>query len=238
MSAITTPLKNAIKMLGAEAKIINGLMVVTGDIGLSHYPIFDEAYRPLLNGKIVRHYWNREIGVETPDLFKFNLETDMAEFMPYFNQVYDSTKLEFDPFSTIDMKTMSTAERSQDTSSEAESASTTDSTSQSRAVNSNTPQTQLKRDGDYATAGADSKGWGTNEGTGTETAAAKLEENGATDSQTMGYQGLTSEMLMRFRDTFVNIDRSVIESLSDNFMLITNSGSRYTDSYTYERYGI
>lgn len=238
MSAFTMPTKRAIQALGAEAKIVDGVMVVTGDIGLSHYPIFDEEYREVLNGKIVRHYWNQEIGVETPDLWKFNLQTDMAEFMPYFNQLYKSERLTFDPFSTVDIKTMSTAERSQKTDTESASGTTNDSSTQSRAVNSNTPQTMLARDKNYATSAADSSGWGSSEGTATESAAATMDEDGATESSTQGYQGLTSEMLLRFRDTFLNIDRSAIESISDNFMLITNTGSRYTDSYTYERYGI
>lgn len=47
MSAFTMPTKRAIQALGAEAKIVDGVMVVTGDIGLSHYPIFDEEYRVL-----------------------------------------------------------------------------------------------------------------------------------------------------------------------------------------------
>lgn len=232
------PLKEAIKYLGATAKIENGVMVVTGDIGLSHYPIFDEAYRDILNGKIIRHYWNMEIGVETPDLFKFNLQTDMGEQMPYFNQFYKSEKLEFDPLSTVDLRTFTTATRNQATEGSTESQTTTDSTAQSRAVNSTTPQTQLSRNKDYATSGADSSSWGTNEGSGLESATASVDENGETDTTTKGYQALTSEMLLRFRDTFLNLDLMVIDALAPNFMLIQTSGSRYTDSYTQERYGL
>lgn len=237
MSAYTMPLKTAIKFLDCEAKIVEGQMVLTGgDIGLSHYPIFDENYRPTLNGKIVRHYWNREIGFETPDLFKFELEKDMFEFMPYFNQLYESTRLTIDPLKTVDLRTLSNADRTQLSETEAESGSTSDSTTKSRAVNSTTPQTMLSRNKDYATSGADSSGWGTSENTGQETATANVTENGVTESSTEGYQGSPAELLMRFRDSFINVDVSVIESLDNNFMLITNTGSRYTDSYTYERY--
>lgn len=238
MSAITMRLKDAIKHLDAEAKVVDGLMVIEGDIGLSHYPLFDEDYREQLNGKIVRHYWNVEIGVETPELFKFNLETDMAEFMPYFNQLYDSQRRVIDPFRTVDLRTLSNQTRKQDTTAASDSITESESESKSRAVNSNTPQTQLARNKDYATSGADSHGTGSQGSTNAEASSANMAEDAEGESSTVGYQGLQSEMLMLFRSTFLNIDQSVIESVTDNFMHISGSGSRFTDSYTYERYGL
>ena len=41
------------------------------DFGLNNYPIFDESYRSTLNQKILNHYYENEIGLETPELFKF-----------------------------------------------------------------------------------------------------------------------------------------------------------------------
>lgn len=238
MSAITMPLKEAIKFLDASAKVVEGQMVITGDIGLSHYPIFDEAYRETLNGKIVRHYWNIEIGVETPELFKFNLETDMGEFMPYFNQLYKSELLAIDPLRTIDLKTLTIQSRKQDTTAESDSITESETESKSRAVNSNTPQTQLARNKDYATSGADSSGKGSQSGTNTEASSANMAEDAEGESSTVGFQGLQSQMLQLFRETFLNIDQSVIESVTDNFMHVSASGSRFTDSYTRERYGL
>lgn len=238
MSAITMPLKEAIKFLDADAKIVDGAMVITGDIGLSHYPIFDENYRAILNGKIVRHYWNVEIGVETPELFKFNLETDMGEFMPYFNQLYKSELLKIDPFRTIDLKTLNIQSRKQDSSAESDTVTSSESESKSRAVNSNTPQTMLARNKDYATSGADSHGTGAQSSNNTEATSANMAEDAEGESSTVGYQGLQSQMLLLFRETFINIDQTVIESVTDNFMHVTSSGSRYTDSYTRERYGL
>ena len=40
------------------------------DLGLKTYPIFEESYRTILNGKILSHYKFREIGFETAGLFK------------------------------------------------------------------------------------------------------------------------------------------------------------------------
>ena len=52
------------------------------------YPIFDESYRNVLNHKILKHYYTREIGMETVGLWKLKLNTKMNEIMPYFNERY------------------------------------------------------------------------------------------------------------------------------------------------------
>lgn len=72
------------------------------DLGLNEYPIWDEEYRPILNKKIMDHYWFREIGQETPGLFKFYLNRTMNEIMPYYNQLYKTTILEYNPIHNVD----------------------------------------------------------------------------------------------------------------------------------------
>ena len=72
------------------------------DLGLNDYPIFDESYRELLNQKIINHYYFREIGMETAELFKRYLNQTMREIMPYYNQLYKSELLEFNPFYNVD----------------------------------------------------------------------------------------------------------------------------------------
>lgn len=69
------------------------------------YPIFDEAYRTTLNKKILKHYYMREIGEETVGLFKLRLDTTMNEIMPYYNQLYESALLKFDPLTDVDLTT-------------------------------------------------------------------------------------------------------------------------------------
>lgn len=66
-------------------------------LNLNDYPIYDEDYRQVLNNKIINHFYLREIGAETPDRFNFYLGRKMREIMPYYNQMYKSELLEFDP---------------------------------------------------------------------------------------------------------------------------------------------
>lgn len=66
------------------------------------FPIFDDAYRLPLETKILRHYYTREIGFETVGLFKLKLETKLNEIMPYYNQLYESALIKFNPMYNID----------------------------------------------------------------------------------------------------------------------------------------
>lgn len=82
------------------------------------YPIFDETYRPVLETKILKHYYTREIGLETVGLWKHFLDMKMNEIMPYYNKLYQSELIEFDPFNDVDYTregTNSGTENSQET---------------------------------------------------------------------------------------------------------------------------
>ena len=61
------------------------------------YPIFDPAYKETLESKILSHYYTEEIGSETVGLWKHQLKNKMREIMPYYNQMYLSEKIKFDP---------------------------------------------------------------------------------------------------------------------------------------------
>ena len=69
------------------------------------YPIFDNAYKPLLEKKILKHYYTREIGAETVGLWKLWLNQKMNEIMPYYNKLYESELIEFNPMYDVDLTT-------------------------------------------------------------------------------------------------------------------------------------
>ena len=79
---------------------LNALVSRGYPLNLDHYPIFDEDYRKELNQKIVEHFWFREIGQETADRFNFFLGRKMNEIMPYYNQLYKSEMIKFNPIVT------------------------------------------------------------------------------------------------------------------------------------------
>ena len=69
-------------------------------------PMFNgetDEHRALLFKKILLHYYTREIGYETVGLWKLKLNQKMMEIMPYYNQLYESELLKFDPLKNVDV---------------------------------------------------------------------------------------------------------------------------------------
>ena len=67
------------------------------------FPIFDENYRRPLEIKILKHFYTREICAETVGLWKLWLNDKLNVIMPYYNQLYSSTLLEFNPLYDVNL---------------------------------------------------------------------------------------------------------------------------------------
>jgi hypothetical protein len=61
------------------------------------YPLFDQTYKKVFETHFIRKFYMREIGFETEGLFKFHLETWLLINMPYFNKMFESELMKFDP---------------------------------------------------------------------------------------------------------------------------------------------
>ena len=95
------------------------------------FPIFDESYRTVLERKILKHYYTREICEETVGLWKLRLDTRLNEIMPYYNQLYKSELLEFNPLYAVDLTTNRTTDLD---SKRTENESISDSGSESNSI--------------------------------------------------------------------------------------------------------
>lgn len=67
------------------------------------FPIFDESYRVVLEKKILKHFYTREICEETVGLWKLRLDTKLNEIMPFYNKLYESELLDFNPLYTANL---------------------------------------------------------------------------------------------------------------------------------------
>lgn len=76
-----------------------------GKIFAFDYPIFDNTYKSVLETKILKHYYGREIGAETFGRWQLWLDTRLNEIMPYYNKMYESELLEFNPLYDVDLTT-------------------------------------------------------------------------------------------------------------------------------------
>lgn len=82
---------------------IDAVIEKSWDKIFKNFPIFDETYRKTLCTKILNHYYTREIGAETASLWKFWLNQKMNEIMPYYNKLYLTEQIKFDPLHEIDV---------------------------------------------------------------------------------------------------------------------------------------
>lgn len=216
------------------------------DQGLNDYPVYKNAptgFRAELNKKILDHFWNREIGLESISMWRFNMRRKMAEIMPYYNQLYASELIKIDPISTMNIAGKSKADSTQKNDASATSASTGEQNttsaqnSTSKTVASDYPQTALDEDdgSQYATSSQQSIGAGTGAGSASETRTGNdtREENGVAtqngETNTVGYTGAPSDLLMRYRMSFLNIDMLVISDLEELFMSVWDTGDSYTN---------
>lgn len=212
------------------------------DLQLNEYPIFDENYRQKLNQKIINHYYFREIGFETVGLFRFYLKRTMNEIMPYYNQLYESALLEIDPLNTINFtETLTRTKIGNDTknfnedttvNSNGDSNSNSTKNTNFKDVESDTPQGMLSIgniEGElYASYARISKNEDTTNSTAhqetTDTQKRKndekinREDNENYTRTEKGNRESQSELLMKYRQTFLNIDMQVINELNDLFM--------------------
>lgn len=92
------------------------------------FPIFDESYRTVLETKILKHYYTREIGLETVGLWKLKLDTKLNEIMPFYNQLYKSELIEFNPMYDVDLTRDHNLKREETTKQDATEKGTTEKT--------------------------------------------------------------------------------------------------------------
>lgn len=198
------------------------------------FPIFDESYRVPLEKKILLSYYTREIGLETYGLWKLKLKSKLNMIMPYYNKLYKSELIEFNPMHNMDVTTVHdrTMNEKQDDKTTATTnddySGTADTSGADYNLYNNTPQGGLE--------GVDSMTYLT-EATKVQHGTIVTDDNSRTIDEDRNFDGnrdvtenwtdvITgknsgesfSEMLLKFRETFLNIDQMVIEELEELFM--------------------
>lgn len=182
------------------------------------YPIYDTSYKSVLEHKILNHYYLREIGMETVGVWKHFLNMKMNEIMPYYNKLYESAAMEYDPLHDVDYYRK---HEGKDTGSN-ESKTTTAGTTHGEGWDyySDTPQGSVRNlenltyltDARYVTNDGTNGNEVTNEGT-----AENTDEYLDHIYGKMG-TGSYAKMIQEYRDTLLNIDMLIIDELGDLFM--------------------
>lgn len=197
------------------------------------YPIFDDAYKEVLETKILKHFYTREIGLETYGLWKLKLNDKLNLIMPYYNKLYESELLEFNPLYDVNYtrsgsESLSQSESTSNSLSSSESNSASNSSEGSEwSLYQDTPQNALQgvQTYEYLTNATNNKNNGRSQALENRVASSNtigarqaLDTKGYLES-IQGYRNNNpSKLLEDYRDTFINIDMMIIGELENLFM--------------------
>lgn len=186
------------------------------------YPSFYKGEeKEAFEQKVIDHFYFRQIGQETVGRFKHYFRTKVREIMPYYIQLYESEKYMKDlddPFATVDYTETYTETRSGQSSGSASSSSTANSGNMHKFAN--TPQGQLSNLDNYLTEASiddsNSSGSGTSssESESSEDVSHTLTKKGAMGVTTFGHD------MIEFRQSFLNIDKMIIDELNELFLAV------------------
>lgn len=175
--------------------------------------------------KIVDHYFMREIGFETPALFKHYAIVTMQELMEEKLPLIYSSSIKYDPLVNVDYS--ETFERKQEGSLKNDGTSTSSSNSNSSGlnINNNTPQRRItKQDintGAYASSvnQADNNTNINDETNTTNNGTSNTNENYTKKIKgNSGVSATAQKMVEQYRDNIIAIDRDIIKELNSLFM--------------------
>ena len=171
--------------------------------------------------KIVDHYYMREIGFETPALFKHYAITTMNEIMErYLPKIY-SNFLEYNPLSNVDFTEEYTREIIG--SAENEGKSNSNSNSSGMAINNNTPQTNIQKqdleNGIYA-SNVNQTDTNIEDETNTSSSASSntIEKFTRHEEGDNGVIITNQRLVKEYREIIVAIDEEIIQELNSLFM--------------------
>ena len=223
------------KGFGSVDEVLNGSW---DKIFTSKVSFFDEKYRGVLCKKILKHYYLREIGCETVGIWLLWMNTKLEEIMPYYNKLYESELIKFNPMYDVDWNRKGNKTGNESGSGSRSTSGNNRGTNTQSGTSSNTRKDLYSDTPQGALTGVESESYLTN--------ARKVSDSGETgvngstsgsyeDSESSsnkvdttedyveivtGKQGGSSysKLLNEFRETFLNIDMQVIEEFEEMFM--------------------
>ena len=213
-------------------KSIDEVIEKSRNLIFPHFEIFDESYRGVLETKILKHFYTREIGFETFGLWQLKLDAKLSIIMPYYNKIYKALLIDIPIVENVDTK------RTHDRNSKDESNTKTNGTSESTSNTnthdknrySDTPQgslTDLEND-NYLTSATISDGTNTTTGTVQQNSTTQIGSNTTENyvERITGKEGSQTyiSMINEYIEKLKNVDLMVINELEELFMQVWDIG--------------
>ena len=159
--------------------------------------------------KIVDHYYMREIGLETPALFKHYAKVYMQEIMERKLPLIYSASIEYDPLVNVDY--------TESFNRGIETSGSSSNNASGLSVSSDTPQGQIQKSAILAGAYASATG-------ASETESSSEDSNSTEEEYTKhvkgnsGVSATAQKMIQQYRENIIAIDSDIIEELDKLFM--------------------
>ena len=171
--------------------------------------------------KIVDHYFMREIGFETPALFKHYAMITMQEIMEEKLPLIYSSSIKYDPLVNVDYTEK--FERSLEGSANNSGESSSNSSSDSLNINNSTPQTRISKqnldDGIYASSVNQNDSSINDKTTTSNNGTSSSNENYTKNIKgNSGVSATAQKMIEQYRQNIIAIDRDIINELNSLFM--------------------
>ena len=163
--------------------------------------------------KIVDHYYMREIGFETPALFKHYAKVTMQEIMEKYLPLIYSANINYDPLVNVDYT--ESFQRTADSTN----SGTSSSNSNGLTINSDTPQNRVNKEeilsGKYASSTSANE---IDDTTNTNSSGETNEEYTKRVKGNSGVSATAQKMIEQYRENIVSIDSDIIYELRNLFM--------------------
>ena len=159
--------------------------------------------------RIVDHYFMREIGLETPALFKHYAKVYMQEIMERKLPLIYSASIEYDPLVNVDY--------TESFNRGIETSGSSSNNASGLSVSSDTPQGQIQKSAILAGAYASATG-------ASETESSSEDSNTTEETYTKhvkgnsGVSATAQKMIQQYRENIIAIDSDIIEELDKLFM--------------------
>lgn len=231
MANYTVQVKTIIENLtldDSDSSILDRIDLACPKIFDFDFPCWNEQYKLVLERKILLRYLMKEIGLETVALWKVFLNERLNSIMPYYNQLYLSTVKEYDytkDFSSTETVTSTKGTVVDVTNTNSVNMTTTNTAGKKTViVDSDIPQAYVETGGKYASTITENENSGSDviADTGTTGIIAKTINSGSDvlSTRRSGNNVNISDLIMKYRDTLINIDNMIVADMSDLFMKI------------------
>lgn len=180
-----------------------------------------------LADKILKHYYMSEIGMETIELFKHFTKITMEEIMRDKLPLIYTIAIEYDPLINVDFKETFERNATSEGTATGTSNSNSNANSQGYGLSNDTPQTNVSKTdiftGKYTSSTTGSESSSSNQDTSSSSSEATNKNRENYVKHMIGNSGISATyqaMIKQFRQNIINVDKDIIDELSDLFMSI------------------